>query len=94
VNLDNMIWEAKHGEIEKTSQVLTDEQVAGILDLVGKGCRSNTKEKLARRLKIPLCLWHRFGIYSRMVIEGNEVNYICGQSWTDEMRTLRECILN
>jgi hypothetical protein len=92
-NLDNAIYDAKYGTIENTSNALNKNQIDAFLALIGKGCRQSTKEKLAYRLQIPLSLWKRYGIYSRVILTENDVDYICGQSWTDEMRTLRECIL-
>jgi len=92
-NLDNAIYDAKYGVIENTSNTLNDKQREAFLSLIGKGCRKNTKEKLSLRLQVPLSLWKRYGIYSRVILTDNDVEYICGQSWTDEMRTLRECIL-
>jgi hypothetical protein len=89
-NLDNLIHNAKFSE---GTFALNDAQKADILAMVGKGCRENTKAKLARRLEIPLSCWERYGIYSRMTLSDTGANYICGQSWNDEMRTLRECIL-
>lgn len=93
-NLDNAIWEAKHGSIENTCSALNDAQINDILSMIGKGCRQKTKERLAYRLRVPLSLWKRYGIYSRMTLTEEGADYICGQSWTDEMRTLRECILD
>jgi len=72
---------------------MTDKQKADILDMVGKHCRERTKERLARKLETPLFCWKRYGIYSRIVLNDDGAEYICGQSWNDEMRTLRECIL-
>jgi hypothetical protein len=90
VNLDNFIWDALNTEgVFK----LTDKQKADILDMVGKHCRERTKERLARKLETPLFCWKRYGIYSRIVLNDDGAEYICGQSWNDEMRTLRECIL-
>ena len=89
-NLDNLIYDAKHSEGTFT---LTDAQKADIYSMVGKGCRQKTKERLSRRLDLPLSCWERYGIYSSMTLSDDGANYICGQSWPDEMRTLRECIL-
>jgi len=90
-NLDYLIHDAKFKEGEYS---LTEKQKSDILSFVGKGCRENTKAKLSRRLDVPLSLWERYGIFSRIVLDNDGASYICGQSWTDEMRTLRECILN
>jgi hypothetical protein len=90
-NLDNLIHDAKFSE---GTFALNDAQKAAILSIVGKGCRQNTKARLARRLEIPLSLWQTYGIFRRMTLIDDGAEYICGQSWPDEMRTLRECILN
>jgi hypothetical protein len=92
-NLSNRIWCAKHDAKDIPTE-LTDEQKSEILRLIGSGCRSKTKEKLSRRMDLPLSCWNNFGIYSRIVFNDGQASYICGQSWTDEMRTLRECILD
>ena len=92
-NLSNRIWCAKNGANDLPN-ALTDQQKADILSMVGAKCRQTTKAKLARRLELPLSLWENFGIFTRITLTDNEANYICGQSWHDEMRTLRECIIN
>lgn len=89
-NLNNLIWDAKHSE---GTFSLTDKQKADILRMVGNKCRHETKARLSRRLDVPLSCWESFGIYSRMTLDDKGADYICGQSWPDEMRTLRECIL-
>jgi hypothetical protein len=89
-NLDNLIWDALNTEgVFK----LTEKQKADILAMVGNKCRQNTKERLERKINTPLFCWKRYGIYSRIVLTDKGADYICGQSWSDEMRTLRECIL-
>jgi len=90
-NLDNLIHDAKFKEGAFT---LTEQQKTDIFRMVGKGCRQQTKDKLSRRLDLPLSLWNRYGIYSRITLDDSGADYICGQSWPDEMRTLRECILD
>ena len=64
-----------------------------IVALIGKGCRKDTKERLWRRLSLPLNLLQDHGIYRRLDITDNGCDYTCGQSWTDEMRVLRDCLL-
>ena len=91
--LRNRIWDAKYGKSESPS-TLTDQEKAEILAMVGNRCRAETKRKLERRLDLPLSLWDSFGIYDRIKFENGRVDYITGQDYTYEMRTLRECILN
>ena len=89
-NLDYLIHDAK---FKDGSISLNAEQRADILRIIGRRCRFETRERLAERLKLPLKYWERFGIYSRVTLNDSGATYICGQSWTDEMRTLRKCIL-
>ena len=90
VNLDNLIWDAKNKE---GNFALTEKQKADIFERVAKGCRQATKEKISRRLDMPLSLWKRHGIYSRITLDENGADYIVGQDWIAERETLRECIL-
>ena len=90
-NLYNLIYDAKHAE---GSYALTEAQKADIVAMVGKRCRSSTKDRLARMLDLPLSIWQKHGIYSRVTLDADGASYICGQSWNDEMATLRDCILN
>ena len=91
-NLSNRIWCAKHDGKDLPTE-LNEAQKSEILSFIGKGCRSTTKERLTRMMNLPLSCWNNFGIFSRIVFDDGKASYICGQSWTDEMRTLRECIL-
>lgn len=92
-NLSNRIWCAKNNANDLPPDI-TENQRLSLLRMIGSGCRQKTKEKLARRISLPLSLWANYGIFTRVVFENDDTNYICGQSWTDEMRTLRECILD
>jgi len=94
-SLDRAIHDAKFGN-ESVTTTLSESQRDEILRIIGKRCRVKTVERLSRRLMLPLSLWNRYGIYSRLILKDertSEPYYICGQSWNDEMRTLRECIL-
>jgi hypothetical protein len=90
-NLSSRIWEAKHAN---AAQNLSDSEQVALFNLLAKGTRQKTRERLERRVKLPLSMWKDYGIYSRVTFVADGVDYICGQSWTDEMRTLRECILD
>jgi hypothetical protein len=90
-NLSNRIWDAKNAE---GSQYLSDLEQVALFDLLARGTRQKTRERLARRVQLPLSIWKDYGIYSRVTFVDGDVDYICGQSWADEMRTLRQCILD
>ena len=93
-SLDRAIHDAKFNF--NSPQGLTDHQQAEILSIIGKGCRADTKDRLSRRLRMPLALFPIYGIFSRLIIADDNDRapyYICGQSWTDEMQTLRKLIL-
>ena len=89
-NLSYAIYDAKHGSGQ---EFLTEKQRFDILSFVGKGCRKNTKESLNRKLNFPLSLWKDYGIYTRIFLSESGAEYCCGQSWNEEMHTLRQCIL-
>jgi len=90
-NLYNLIHDAK---FTPGIYALTDAQQSDIVSMVGKGCRAETKQRLVRMVSLPLSLWTKHGIYSCVTLDDEGASYICGQSRLDEMRTLRECMLN
>lgn len=79
----------------KDGITLDAEQQAALLHLIGSGCRKETKERLARRLALPLPLWTNHGIFGRVYIRYNDerVHYCAGQDYTSEIRTVRQCVL-
>lgn len=85
--LNSRIWDAKHTEKDVA---LSAEQIDKLVALIGHGCRLETKNRLWRRLNA-LSLMPNYGIYSR--VEINPVHYTAGQSYPDEIRTVRELIL-
>lgn len=89
-NLSNRIYDAK---FNNGPQHLANSEVYGLLEIISSRCRKDTKAKLHDMLLLPLSNWTDYGIYRRVTFVNGQVDYICGQSWTDEMRTLRECIL-
>lgn len=93
-SLDRAIHDAKFKP--DSQHTLTDHQQSEILSIIGKGCRAETKARLSRRLQLPLALFPSYGIFSRLIIADDNDRapyYICGQSWTDEVQTLRKLIL-
>lgn len=72
-------------------QPLTFREQISLLALLGKGCRAETKRRLAIALTyVPDITNH--GIYGRVIL-GPRVSYCAGQSYPDEIRTVRECLL-
>ena len=70
---------------------LNDAQIMGIIKLIGKHCRRETVRKLEGRLKFAH-IQQNYGIYSRLTVFP-EVRYCTGQSFPDEMATIRKCLL-
>lgn len=73
---------------------LTEAEKDSLSKLVSKKCKAETKDKISRMLDVPLSCWKNHGIYGRVIFEDGEAHYITGQSYPDEIRTVRECILN
>ena len=73
--------------------MLTDDQIDMVVSMIGHRCRHDTKAQLKRRLSLPLALIKNHGIDDRLLIGDISIDYVCGQSWDDEMRTLRECLI-
>ena len=71
---------------------LSENDIDQIMIIVSHRCHLKTCQKLRFALGYITCT-HNYGIYSRLIKENGKWTYICGQSWNDEMRTLRECIL-
>lgn len=87
VNLRDAIFDAKN-----IGGTLTDWQQTELMALLGSGCRKDTKARLSRRLAVPLSLWPYYGIFERVTLSPI-VEYVPGQSYPDEIRTVRQLIL-
>lgn len=76
---------------------LNAKQKEALLKMVGYRCRATTIAKLARRIEhITLqkqCLDY-YGVINRVRIEGNNVVYHTGQSYTNEIRLIRKALLS
>jgi hypothetical protein len=68
--------------------------VGGLMSLISSRCRKKTKDTLKRRLTTQVSLLKQCGIFTRMTYGENGWDYCCGQSWNDEMRTIRECLID
>ena len=72
---------------------LTNEERLGLYNLVSSGCRKNNKERLYNIIVKYGMIYDHYGIYGRVYFENNYCRYYAGQSYTDEIRNLRDCIL-
>ena len=90
-DLSTRIYEAK---FENTGLRLTEAEQTSLAALLGKRCNAQTKSRLAYKLSLPLYLYSDYGIYRRVSFDNGQAEYCAGQSYTDEIRTVRELILN
>ncbi len=72
---------------------LNEAQVGSLYSLVASGCRQKNRQRLDHKLDVPLSCWENFGIYRRVIIHDDGVSYCAGQSYPDEIRTVRQCML-
>ena len=75
-------------------ETLTESDVEQIVAIVGSRCRVKTVNRLRSILTYSKSLIGNYGIYSRLIRENGNWSYVAGQSYPDEIRTLRECNLN
>ena len=64
-----------------------------IFKILSSRCRQKTKELLALRLEKHLDLIPEYGILNRLIKEEHGWSYYAGQSYPDEIRTVRKIIL-
>ena len=72
---------------------LSDKDIEQIVAIVGHKCSQKTKTRIQSILKYGPSLIPTYGIFSRLIKENDQWEYIAGQSYPDEIRTLRNCIL-
>jgi hypothetical protein len=73
---------------------LTDDDVSAILGIVGYRCREKTLRRLRSVMTYSPSSIPVYGIFERLTkTESGEWEYCAGQSYSDEIRTLRSCIL-
>jgi len=89
--METVLQDSLSHRISKKIDLTTAEQ-ASLVALLGSGCRQKTKGKLAS-----VARWvpdiKNYGIYERVVFEKGGCGYIAGQSYPDEIRTVRELLL-
>ncbi len=72
---------------------LTEDDINQIVSILGYRCRIKTCNRLRSILTYSASGLEGFGIYSRLMKENGKWSYCAGQSYTDELRTVRNCIL-
>lgn len=76
----------------KTS--LTEQDVDELVSIIGKGCRQATKTRLRTILTYSPSSIGNYGIFGRLEkYADGSWHYCAGQSYPDEIRTLKELIL-
>lgn len=73
---------------------LSDSDIDQIVALLGSRCRSKTLTRLRSMLTYGTSRIPVYGILERLIKEDGEWRYFAGQSYPDEIRTIREIIIN
>ena len=72
---------------------LTESDIDQILSIITKHSRLKTYNRLRSILTYSASKLDNYGIYNLLIKEACVWSYCSGQSYTDDIRTLRECIL-
>ncbi len=72
---------------------LTENDIDQIITIIGHRCRIKTCNRLRSILTYSPSLVPSYGILDRLIKEGEKWSYVAGQSYTDELKTVRDCIL-
>lgn len=73
---------------------MTQNDLEQIFELLSSGLRSKNRELLRTRLNRHINLIPQYGILERLIKAEHGWEYTAGQSYPDEIRTLRNIILN
>lgn len=72
---------------------LTENDIDQLISIIGYRCRIKTVQRMRSILTYSPSLIPEYGILNRLIKENDQWSYCAGQSYTDELRTVRECIL-
>jgi hypothetical protein len=75
----------------KSNFELTD--VYALASIIGHGCSQKTKDRLISTLIYETAKIPSYGILERLMFENFEWRYTAGQSYVDEIKTIRNIIL-
>lgn len=84
---------SKQENFNNLREELTYADISQITNLVCTKCKSKTRNRVKSLLTYSLSLVPFYGIFDRLIRENGEWSYCAGQSYPDEIRTLREIIL-
>ncbi len=76
---------------QKTS--LTETDIDQLIMIIGYRCRVKTCNRLRSILTYSPSLVPSYGIFDRLIKDNDQWQYVAGQSYTDEIKTVRQCIL-
>ena len=71
---------------------LTDSEKLSFFNLVSCGCHAKNKKRLHSIIFYGPIIG-RYGIYERVYFENDQAYYCAGQSYPDEIKVIRECLL-
>lgn len=72
---------------------LSSEDIAQIVSILGYRCGTNTVQRLKSILTYGTSTIPQYGILERLMKENGNWNYYAGQSYVDEIRTVRNIII-
>jgi hypothetical protein len=74
---------------------LTEDEISELVDLLGKRCKVRTKNRIKWALMGCPDNIDNPGIFRRVLFNdgGRFVSYCAGQSYPDEIRTVRQCLI-
>jgi hypothetical protein len=78
--------------IEGNRELTLNEKLS-FYDLVSSGCRQKNKDRLYNIIVKWFAIYDHYGIYERVYFQDEKCHYCAGQSYPDEIRNLRDCIL-
>jgi hypothetical protein len=76
---------------QKTS--LSETDIDQLVSIIGERCRLKTVQRLRSILTYSASSLRSYGIFDRLIKDKDRWEYVAGQSYTDEIRTVRELIL-
>lgn len=72
---------------------LTENDIDQLVNLLGHRCRVRTCQRIRSVLTYSPSMIPVYGILNRLIKEGDTWHYCAGQSYPDEIRTVREIII-